>query len=184
MEEVLSLLDVASSVRPEWAVVAASWLAWLVAEPRRWIGLGVGGVGVGAWIHQAIIAARVRSSRAWPAAPGVILSSDACIERTAGEVAGGVRSSAIRYGYEVRGRLYESDVVSLGGDFNTSGGGPAARRLARYPEGMRVVVYYDSRSPSRACLERTLEAPWLVPFVGAVFLVVGALVMTGVWGPG
>lgn len=173
-----------SGLPPDVTDRIAANAAWLAAEPHRWIGLGLIGVGLGAFVYQVILAARVRASRSWSSVPGVILAGETCIQRVGGELSGGVRGSVIRYGYEVDGRWYESDVVSLGGDFNTSGGGPAHRRLLCYPIGTRVHVYFNPAAPARACLERTLEAPWLTPVVGAVFIVIGAFLMSGIIGRG
>ncbi len=107
------------------------------------------------------VARRVRTAETWSRA------------RTGGDLR--LRNFAdIRYEYQVRGRRYTGNRVSLGedlGDFRV------AETLARYPAGQKVVVHYDPADPSQAVLEN--EAPEGVWRTMTIFIVVLAGVLIG-----
>ncbi len=73
------------------------------------------------------------------------------------EEAGGTRFAAvIRYGFEARGRRYESDRISAGAPAGaaSSDAQDARRLVARYPAGSAVDVWFDPADPGRSVLER------------------------------
>jgi hypothetical protein len=144
------------------------------------LGLAMIAVAVGTVIYQGLRLWRVAASQRWPSVPGLIVRSRACVKRQHHSPSGGVRSSDIRYRYRVDDVAYESDVVCLGGQWDTSFGGPAERRLLRYPEGEAVEVYFDPANPRRACLERKTEAAMFPILIAAAFALLGLLLVSGV----
>ncbi len=86
-------------------------------------------------------------SAAWPETPGQILSSDARSTRIP------FRSYApfVRYTYTVDGQAYTGDTLAFVRD--GVGAAWAGRKVAQYPPGREVMVYYDPANPAVAVLE-------------------------------
>ena len=60
--------------------------------------------------------------------------------------------------------------------FSGSGSGSSKAKLARYPAGAEVDVFYDPQSPTSAVLECKLPGSVMVlPIVGSFFVVIGAV---------
>lgn len=75
----------------------------------------------------------------------------------------------IRYGFEARGRTWESEQVAVGAPApaETGDAEEARRAVARRPAGSAVDVWYDPADPRRSVLERATPG---VQVVGAVVL--------------
>ena len=100
----------------------------------------------------------------WPAADGVIIKSE--LDDLDGDA-----SVRITYRYTVNGRNFESSQFSFTAVANDL---PAKkRRVAQYPVGQRVPVYYDPQNPTTAVLERGavgILATGLIFIVAALML--------------
>ncbi len=126
----------------------------------------------------------VSKARRWRSAPGRVLSSRARARkvRTANSMsrapAGAdldVRNFAeIDYEYRVDGKTFRSKRISIGEDL---GDLFVEQRLAKYPAGASVKVYYNPRNPSQAVLER--DAPEGVWRTMAIFIGVAILLLVG-----
>ena len=104
----------------------------------------------------------------WSSTEGVIRSgklSSRQVSRSLLRPRGGryLYSAQITYSYMVDGHSYESNQIGTAKSmmsWSRGSGGAAyeATWLAKYPEGMRVIVYYDPADPSNAVLERDASA--------------------------
>jgi len=148
-----------------------------------WIGAVVALLGAGMLVSSAIQIARALACRRWPRAAGEVLSSEVRLMSGGSTSASGLVSGrasylpVVRYRYEWCGRRHECDWRTYG-DY----AGPHERAqaiVARYPPGQRVTVHVHPGRPERAVLETQLR--WgllLLPLIGLVFLVGGAVMIT------
>ncbi len=76
----------------------------------------------------------------------------------------------VRYGYEFLGTEYTGDKIAFGGKM---GGNQknAQERLAQYPVGKNVIVYYDPNNVEDAVLERKMGGKIML-IVGVIFSLV------------
>ncbi|MEZ5318755.1 MAG: DUF3592 domain-containing protein [Vicinamibacterales bacterium] len=120
------------------------------------------------------------ASVGWPAVPGVVTRTS-LESQISGGSGGRTRSQTWRpvvvYEYEVNGAVHEADRISFG-EYATSDRADAAAVLQRYPTGTRVTVRYRPGQPDVAVLEPgTAGVPWFFIVLGAVFTVVGILLI-------
>jgi hypothetical protein len=104
---------------------------------------------------------QVRAARDWPSTPGRVVISTAEVRQV--KVPDSDRESGHRfeernfanivYEYSVSGQTLSNNRVSIGEDL---GNFQVAETIARYPVGAAVTVYYNSRHPRDAVLERDL----------------------------
>ncbi len=110
------------------------------------------GFGVAVSVLTLVFDAAVRRAQTWPTAAGRVVASGVEAYRVA--VAFGpsrVRyKSGVVYAYEVGGREYAGDRLTLGVTVTASFPGYAARVAARYPVGREVAVHYDPRDPGES----------------------------------
>jgi hypothetical protein len=102
---------------------------------------------------------QVRAARDWPSTPGKVVISDSQVRDV--RVLDDSREDGYRfeprnfanivYQYSVSGQTLTNKRVSLGEDRGNFG---VAETIARYPVGTAVTVYYNSRHPRDAVLER------------------------------
>ncbi|MCC5830510.1 MAG: DUF3592 domain-containing protein [Phycisphaeraceae bacterium] len=159
-------------------------LSGLLERPERLMGLLMMGASVFAVIRHHLLRRKLEAALDWPGTVGQILDSYHDTHRAHRGLDGGItiQTSRIQYSYRVDGVTYTSDVVALGGNYDTSEGTPARERLERYPVGAQVEVYYNPQNPEEACLEREIEGEWLIVLVSAVFLLVGSALFLGMIG--
>jgi hypothetical protein len=116
-----------------------------------------------------LTAAVVQAYR-WPTVRGRIVSSGAETFRQRPTAAGeGYRrhhKAAVVYTYEVNGRQYTGDRVTLFLKVSATTSGPARRTASRYPVGSEVNVRYNPKKPSEACL-RPFSLAHLIPWIVA-----------------
>ena len=108
-----------------------------------------------------------RRTAAWPSTPGVVTKSD---------VSHGAQShaTAVAYAYTVDGVPYRGADIGRGIEFASTTEDHARRRVARYPVGARVTVYYDPAAPATAVLEPGVSKASLVPLAfGVMFATFG-----------
>jgi hypothetical protein len=111
---------------------------------------------------------KAQATLQWPATRGRVTASD--LARVSDNDGGYQEYLRVAYDYVVAGATLHGDRVSMGGQ---AGGGKA--KLARYPAGAEVDVFYDPLKPASAVLERNLPGVWLLlPSLGAFFIIVGA----------
>lgn len=91
-----------------------------------------------------------RASKKWPAVQGKITSSGTAQMNTL--QGGPAYAASVKYEYEVDGKKYNADRISMG-QYGTGGGGHAKAEAAKYPAGKTVAVHYDPQNPSQAVLE-------------------------------
>ncbi len=109
-----------------------------------------------------------RKAASWAATDGVIVKSE--LEPDSD----GDSSAKITYRYTVNGRNFESSQFSFTALQNDL---PAKQsRIAKYPMGQRVQVYYDPQKPTSAVLERDGSLTWLgVVITGLVFIIIALI---------
>ncbi|MFT4121584.1 DUF3592 domain-containing protein [Bradyrhizobium sp.] len=127
-------------------------------------------------IAAAVKTWQVREARGWPQAPGKVVTSFAEVrevrvsddQRAEGYRLESRNFANVTYEYSVGGRKLRSDRISIGEDI---GNFEVAEKLAKYPAGAVVTVYYDPRHPDRAVLERDLpKGLWGCLGIGTVIV--------------
>jgi hypothetical protein len=122
---------------------------------------------------------QVRAAREWPSTPGkVVVSSSELREvkvldsdRETGHRFEQRNFANIVYEYAVSGQKLRNNRVSIGEDL---GNFQVAETIAKYPVGAIVTVYYNSRRPREAVLERDLpQGLWGCLGIATVVAVVG-----------
>lgn len=114
-----------------------------------------------------------KASRDWPDVPGVITRSEVATSHSNGKT---MYSFDVAYDYEVKGHEFTSSNVFFGGNSSSSYSAGAYQVTARYPEHMKVKVYYDPKNPANAVLEPGAHwQSYVVYAIGLAFLVVGVL---------
>jgi hypothetical protein len=108
---------------------------------------------------------QVRAARDWPSAPGKVVVSNSQVRDV--RVIDASREDGFRlekrnfanivYEYSVSGEKLSNNRVSIDEDRGNFG---IAETIARYPVGRNVTVYYNSRHPREAVLERDTPKGW------------------------
>lgn len=112
------------------------------------------------------------AATAWPETPCTIVSSSVGSHR--GNKGGTTYSIDITYKYQVKGREYQSDTVSIMSG-SSSGRSGKQRVVERYPTGSSAVCYVNPEDPTDTLLRRELS-PWLlIGLVPGLFLLVGVV---------
>ncbi|WP_128920046.1 DUF3592 domain-containing protein [Bradyrhizobium nanningense] len=104
---------------------------------------------------------QAREARSWPQAPGKVVTSVAEVrevrvsddDREEGYRLEKRNFANVTYEYAVGGRKLRCNRISIGEDL---GNFQVAEKLAKYPAGSIVTVYYNPRHPDQAVLERDL----------------------------
>ncbi|XOF34076.1 MAG: DUF3592 domain-containing protein [Candidatus Electrothrix sp. YB6] len=116
------------------------------------------------------------SSKGWPTANGVIVSSQVNPSMiNSGQDAGVLYHASIVYKYNVNGTVYEGKKIKFG---ELEGTAPDASRmlLNQYRNNEAISVYYRPGSPGEAVLEPGLHRnTWFIPLFG--LFVVGMSVL-------
>lgn len=120
----------------------------------------------------------VRIASRWPSMPGRVLSSKV-VQRKSGGFGDDEKDAELRnfaevtYEYEVQGRKFRGNRVSIGEDL---GNYRVEETIAKYPKGARVMVFYNPTKQSEAVLERDVPEGafrfmfWLITGLVAVGL--------------
>lgn len=121
---------------------------------------------------------RARAAQEWPSTPGKVVVSKSELrdvkvidrEREDGRKLEQRNFANIVYEYSVSGQKLRNNRVSIGED---RGNFQVAETIAKYPVGAAVTVYYNSRYPREAVLERDLpQGMWGCLGIAAVIAVV------------
>ena len=126
----------------------------------------------------SIILSSLKTSN-WPTASGNIIRTSIEFEKGTkkpGSDAPGTWDSyypKIEYQYSVSGNEYRSSKVEaiFSGKASCNTEWQAKKIIEKYPEGRNVLVFYDPKDPSRACLESGI--PWRLVFPIILFSFVG-----------
>lgn len=122
---------------------------------------------------------QVRAAREWPSTPGKVVVSTSQLRdvrvldsaRENGHKIEQRNFANIVYEYSVSGQKLRNNRVSIGEDL---GNFQVAETIAKYPVGTIVTVYYNSRHPREAVLERDLpQGLWGCLGIATVIAVVG-----------
>ncbi|MDO9061588.1 MAG: DUF3592 domain-containing protein, partial [Bradyrhizobium sp.] len=122
---------------------------------------------------------QVRAAREWPSTPGRVVVSNSELrdvkvidsEREGGRKLEQRNFANITYEYSVSGQKLRNNRVSIGEDL---GNFQVAETIAKYPVGTEVTVYYNSRHPREAVLERDLpQGLWGCLGIATIIAVVG-----------
>ena len=151
--------------------------------PFTTIAIGLALAALVLWALRGRRAATI--ARAWPTTQGRIVSATLQARRT---TTGGHGVALnwfpdIRYEYEVAGTTYRGDRISAGLLVGSSFRGSVQRKLAQYPEGRMVQVFYNPTDPAQAMLETTAPGSnilLIVAVVGAAMLVGTTALTVGV----
>jgi hypothetical protein len=120
---------------------------------------------------------QAREARSWPQAPGKVVTSVAELrevrvsddEREDGYRMESRNFANVTYEYSVSGRKLSCNRISIGEDL---GNFQVAEKLAKYPAGSIVTVYYNPRHPDQAVLERDLpKGLWGCLGIGSAIVV-------------
>ena len=121
----------------------------------------------------------MRAAREWPSTPGKVVVSSSELrdvkvldsEREGGRKLEQRNFANIVYEYSVSGQKLRNNRVSIGED---RGNFQVAETIAKYPVGTVVTVYYNSRHPREAVLERDLpQGLWGCLGIATAIAVVG-----------
>ncbi|MET3906214.1 hypothetical protein ABID59_000535 [Bradyrhizobium sp. S3.3.6] len=120
---------------------------------------------------------QAREARSWPQVSGKVVTSVAEVrevrvsddEREDGYRMESRNFANVTYEYSVSGRKLSGNRVSIGEDL---GNFQVAEKLAKYPAGSIVTVYYNPRHPDQAVLERDLpKGLWGCLGIGSAIVV-------------
>jgi len=112
-----------------------------------------------------------RASTDWPHTVGRVVSST--LEYDDEHAA----YPRILYEFDLNGTRFQGDRVHYGG-YRSRDDPYALRLVKQYPEGREVTVYYLPDNPENCLLEPGMRwHVWLLPGVGAVFLIIGCLLL-------
>ncbi len=145
------------------------------------IGLAAGGcfvtifAGVGIFMLVKYFQDKKKSeeSQAWSATSGQI--TEAYVRESQSQDSEGFTSTSyypeVRYLYQVMGIEYNGKRVAFGGDVS-SGRNKANERIAQYPVGKTVTVYYDPNNHEDAVIERRIGSKGML-IIGIIFTAIG-----------
>lgn len=113
---------------------------------------------------------RAERSAKWPAAEGVVISSEIRSQLDKGK-----RKywAAVSYEYDVEGNKRSGSTISFG-DYRSTSRHEFEAIVARYPVGKKVAVFHDPAAPETSVLEPGVTFATRIPLiVGLVFSVLG-----------
>jgi hypothetical protein len=128
------------------------------------IGLGIMAAGAATYLKG-------RKMAEWATTQGRVLVSEIVASRGSERKFSGL----VQYEFTVLGQSYRSQTVTpaeLMGISDT-GRGEAMQKVAKYPAGAVVTVYYDPQTPQRSVLERGGDSTTLI--LGGLFVVFGVV---------
>ena len=116
------------------------------------------------------------ASLSWPNVPGTVIESE--MDQYEDEEDGRMYRAIVVYRYSLDGGEFESDRISLGGNFSTSDRTFIFETLKKYPVDQQVTVFYNPASPAESALEPgTSTGGYIVYGLGLGFLGLGCLLI-------
>ena len=151
-------------------------------NPPQLVGCLLVIIGLGAWVYIAYLRMKVKKSMSWPSTQGEIIQSEVVLT---GCGSGNVNSSPghsaiILYQYQVRGKRYESNNFTIGGNVSSGSEQKEEEKVHQYPVGTAVDVYYNPENPEDVCLERTEKITNVALMINMIILV-GLLMASGIF---
>ena len=133
-------------------------------------------IGVGIILYARTTSAKAQRTLAWPSVDGEIAHSAVLFENERSTDANAPRTykADVVYRYKVDGRNYSSTTISVCDMSSTFRN--AENIVERYPDKMKVEVYYDPSDPADCVLE-----PGDAPGVKFLYLIGGAFAVAGVF---
>jgi hypothetical protein len=119
-----------------------------------------------------------KATKEWPIVEGEIISSKVVeeVHRSPGSIDKSITyTPKVQFKYSVEGVNYVSNNIFAGrGEYKSPRRSSAQNIVKKYPEGKKVLVYYNPDNPSEAVLEPGTPPGIYLPFlVGIVFLFIG-----------
>ncbi|WZO97884.1 DUF3592 domain-containing protein [Isosphaeraceae bacterium EP7] len=165
---------------------ALGWLRPHLAIPGRApLVAAATGFGLAVSLFGAVFARAVRDACAWPVAPGRITAAGVEAYRARPDFESSYRrrrllyKPAVVFSYEVNGRSYIGDRLTLGVIMSASFPGLAGRIAARYPVGSHVDVRYNPLSPGESVLRPRSRLHHLIWMVAAAMFTFAWALATG-----
>lgn len=123
---------------------------------------------------------KTRASQNWPSSMGRVLA--AYVDARRSTSSGGTSTAyypVVLYEYNVDGKPYQGQRISFGLEVGSGWRGQAEKKIASYPPGSMVEVFFNPQNPAEAVLEKTAPANrWLTV---AVVFILGALACTALF---
>jgi hypothetical protein len=123
---------------------------------------------------------KVRASQAWPTIQGIVIQS--WVRKSSSTDDDGSVSYSyypeVHYQYQVMGTEYQGNQIAFGPKVGGNRS-RAEKKIAKYPVGSSLTVYYQPDNPDIAVLERSLSNLLLV--MGIIFFLAGIFIYVR-WG--
>jgi hypothetical protein len=148
-------------------------------------------MGIGVLVTGVLDVVKGSESTSWPTARGEMITSEVQSRMKTTKSSRGTGSrrktttsttrvfwSELKYSYSVEGASFEGERVDFGMESSSSNRSGADERVARYPVGEEVLVYYDPIDPSEAVLEPGVAGSTIAfPLIGAVLALIGLVML-------
>jgi len=119
---------------------------------------------------------KANASLSWPNVPGTVIESE--MDQYRDEEDGRMYRAIVVYEYSLDGGEFESDRISLDGNFSTPDRTLIFETLKKYPVDQQVTVFYNPASPAESALEPgTSTGGYIVYGLGFGFLGLGCLLI-------
>lgn len=151
---------------------ALGWLRTRIADPGRAPLVAItAGFGLATTLFTLVFSRYVRQATSWPVTRGRIVEADVDAFRRWRDAEPGHGRPRIRYkpsvlySYEVDGRSYLGDRLTMGVVVSSSVPGLAGRTASKYPVGSEVDVHYNPLSPGESVLHPRSamhHIPWIL----------------------
>lgn len=117
-----------------------------------------------------------KAAESWPTTSGTVEKSELSVSHDTDSdgTSSTTYSAHVVYSYKVGGVNYKNDSIGFG---KSSGGRKKAeKKLAEYPAGRSVTVYYDPDNATKAVLEPVATTFGLMLTIGIILIVLGVVV--------
>ena len=135
-------------------------------------------IGLGAGIFCFMTYSDAAESEEWPSVKGEIIKSGAKhVNKMTTDKSKWKWEPEVAYRYEVAGNVFENNRIRMGiGSLSYDSHHLATRSISDYPEGGKVLVYYDPHYPQSSTLEKGVSIYVYLGFViSLVAIVAGVL---------
>ncbi|HRE49417.1 MAG TPA: DUF3592 domain-containing protein [Aggregatilineales bacterium] len=116
-------------------------------------------------------------SRGWNTTQGTVLAAAVQRSRRVGRTGGGAFYPVVAYEYNVGGKRYVGQRIDAGSPVGIGNYQAVERRVAAYPIGGKVTVYYDPNDPATAVLEHSAGASSTILVVAVVLVIIAISVL-------
>lgn len=116
------------------------------------------------------------ASESWKTTSGVVISSQVQTNRDSD--GSDTYRAHITYEYTANDRRYTHDRLQFGDDIYSSGKSGKEKKVAEYPPGREIIVYYDPENPQSAVVERELTTGIKIfTAIGLCIMGIGVLIL-------